>query len=426
MKKLDKMGRFYNRIVLLSFITAFSLSSNAFAQEGSALLSGIEINPSDNNSYQIVLRSDKKVPFKKFVTADDKIVLELNGIKTEGSVETNYNNAANIDHVIVHPTGNGNLRVFIQGDNISAGKILFENQPGSLSFLNEPAASIQGQTPEQETPAVNPSESLNSLQTQTQAQVLNENDSLQSNQDEETIVLDKPVNSYTQNRIQSNVLEEETDTSPNETNSILASFKNVFGKTSIDWLLKLGIIVLLIIAGVKLLNPKRDIRIDLSAETKNRDINLLNSLNRDILSRNTGNMPSLKVGSTMKTPWKTLSSYGLREYQNSQVSPFKNTSGLQNKKEIYTTSGLSKPKPFAKVPSNPVLPKPSNTRTAVLQKPAVSSSEMHKAKSNIDSLKFLETMAKIYERNGRADLAQNINLSIAQGKQNIRENSFIK
>ncbi len=426
MKKVHKMRRFFNKIFLLSFITVFSLSNNTFAQEGSALLSGIEINPSNNNSYQIVLKSDKKVPFTKIVTADDKIVLELNGIKTEGSVETNYNNAANIDHVIVHPTGNGNLRIFIQGNNVSAGKILFENQPGALGFLSNPVPSIQGQIPEQETATENASESINNMPAQTQTQVLNENDSFQDTQEEETIVLDKPVNSYTQNRLQSSVLEEESDTSPAEANSVISSFKNVLGKTGIDWLLKLGIMVLLVIAGIKLLNPKRDIRIDLSAETRNRDINLLNSLNKDVLLRNTNNMPSLKVGSALKAPGKTLSNYGLKEYQNSQVSPFKNSLGSQNKKEIYTVSNINKPKPFAKVPSNTVLPKFSNTRAAVLPKPAMGASEIHKAKSNIDSLKFLETMAKIYERNGRADLAQNINLSIAQGRQNIKENALIK
>jgi hypothetical protein len=426
MKKLDKTGNFLNSIVILSFITAFSLSSAALAQAGNALLSGIEINPSDNNSYQIVLKSDKKVPFKKIVTADDKIVLELSGIKAAGNVETIYNNAANIDHVIVHPSGNDSVRIFLQGSNVSSSKIAFENQPGSLGFLSEPASEVQGQITPQETVSENTAGTADNTQTalqaETQAQVIDNNNSAQNKQ-EETIVLDKPVSNFSQNSLQSNPLaeEENADTSLTEAYPSLGMVKNLFSKANLDWLLRFGVFILLIIVSIKLLKPRKNIKIDLSTETKSRDISLLNSLNRDILSRGTGNMPSLKAGASLKASGNTLSNYGIREYQNSQVSPYKNSSGLQAKGN-YTASGLSKPKPFTKVPSSPILSKPSSARTNTLVRPAVGNGEMIKAKSNVDSMKFLETMAKIYERNGRADLAQNINSSIAQGRQNIKNN----
>ena len=39
--------------------------------------------------------------------------------------------------------------------------------------------------------------------------------------------------------------------------------------------------------------------------------------------------------------------------------------------------------------------------------------------SNIDSMKFLESMTKIYEKNGRADLAQGIKAGMLKAKSNI-------
>jgi len=423
MKKFYETRKFLNNLVVLSFITVFSVSTAAFAQNEKATLSGIEINPSANNSYQIVLKSDRKVPFKKFVTADDKIVLELNGIQAASNVDTVYNNASNIDHVIVHPSGNDSVRIFLQGSNVASSKVAFESQPGSLGFLSEPATDASGQN-------VVPSEtgvenSVNNADS-SQAQVLGTDTAVNTQEETNTIVLNKPVSSFAQNSIQTNPLNEEEnqDTSLNSAYHSLGTLKGIFNKANLDWLLRLGVLAILIIGAVKLLNPSKNVRIDLSAETKSRDINLLNSLNREVVSRGAGNMPSLKAGTTQKLAGSSIATYGLKEYQSSQVSPFKTSLGTLTSKNP-TASGLSKPKPFTKVPSGPILSVPPN-RGYTNPRPPIESRDMQKAKTNVDSLKFLETMAKIYERNGRADLAQNINLSIAQGRQNMRDSSLIR
>ena len=110
-------------------------------------------------------------------------------------------------------------------------------------------------------------------------------------------------------------------------------------------------------------------------------------------------------------------SYGLRSYQNGTRSP-------------YVTPEVQRPRPT--VPVQPAVPAPS---PAVRQMAKSIASNMQAKQpiqsmmqntiqktttapktTNIDSMKFLESMTKIYEKNGRSDLAHGLKTNMQKAK----------
>ena len=123
--------------------------------------------------------------------------------------------------------------------------------------------------------------------------------------------------------------------------------------------------------------------------------------------------------------------YGIRSYQNAVKTPYQqsikspymtseirfNNSSLQQKmqeirnnvQQQATRPNLQEKAPAA-VSSTPLRANKS-AQVGIQQRPVSSSSRMSAPQqrvTNMDSMKFLDSMAKIYEKNGRSDLAQGL------------------
>ena len=94
-------------------------------------------------------------------------------------------------------------------------------------------------------------------------------------------------------------------------------------------------------------------------------------------------------------------SYGLRAYQNGTRSPYVSA-------EIQRPRPMTSPNTVAQPTTKTINPNPRTAPSITRPKTA-----------NIDSMKFLESMTKIYEKNGRSDLAQGLKTNMKKAKMNL-------
>jgi hypothetical protein len=397
MNKVRKINKFLTVAVFSASICASFSMIPAYATV--ATLSGLEISPANNGSYQITVKTDKAVSVEKYVTSGNKIILDLKNTRPASFVNTVYNNASKVDHVIVQPVSDEEVRIFIQGTSISDSKINVSTKTAPQNILeqtNIPANSDKN--------AVAPSETPDASTAPVPAPVVSQEP--QTADDQQTIVLDRPVDNYKPvasiDEEEQQTLESPLESVQNEMGANL-SLKSILSANAFDWILRFIMLAFIMIAAYKFFKPKKSIKIDISSERK-RELDLLKTLNRrqatvgsglkgssNNLSRNNGSL--------------SLSQYGMKEYQNSQLPPANLTLSRPTRK-----SDFNMPKPEIRSES---LLKPSNIATMtksskVSSVAKISGNDIAAAKVNIDSKKFLETMAKIYERSGRVDLAQGI------------------
>lgn len=314
------------------FALLTGVSADAF---DGAILKGIEIGSQDGHNYKIVVKTSRDVPVKKYITAADKIVLELENIKPAQYVNTVYQNATGIDHVIVQPSSGDKLRIFLQGLDIAAGKVILDTRDEVLSALETPTVSK---------PTTTVDDSI----------IIDLSDKPQ-----------KPVNSI--NKVKSVV-----------TPDISGSQTDVF-----DWALRILAGIIIIIAGFKFLKKPKNVEVKLSSE-KPEENELLKSMERrrELLTKSLGTAPAPK-----KTAPPAYNHYGLKEYRNSQLPPKPSSKSAMKMQEQKKT-----------------------TASKITQK------QTQQAKESFNKTKFLETMASIYQKSGRDDLATGIYSMIKEEK----------
>lgn len=396
MNKVRKINKFLTMAVFSASIYASFSMIPAYATV--ATLSGLEISPANNGSYQITVKTDKVVSVEKYVTSGNKIILDLKNTRPASFVNTVYNNASKVDHVIVQPVSDEEVRIFIQGTSISDSKINVSTKTASQNILeqtNIPANSDKN--------AVVPSETPDASTTPVPAPVVSQD---QAADDQQTIVLDRPVDNYKPvasiDEEEQQTLESPLESVQNEMGANL-SLKSILSANAFDWILRFLMLAFIMIAAYKFFRPKKSIKIDISSERK-RELDLLKTLNRRQATVGSG-LKGSSSNLSGNNGSLSLSQYGMKEYQNSQLPPANLTISRPIRK-----SDFNMPKPEIRSESSL---KPSNIATMtksskVSSAAKISGNDIAAAKVNIDSKKFLETMAKIYERSGRVDLAQGI------------------
>lgn len=390
-------------VVTSAFIFLMLAVMPACAFEG-ATLSEIKINSKDNYSYKIILKTDKDVPVQKYVTSDNKIVIDLNNTKSAEFINTIYNNAPEIDNVIVQTVANDKVRIFIQGLNIASSKIILDSRNETLDFVKEnipaPAPASINTSSELAAPAQNIQEStakppiINLSEKPVQAQNTNLQEPAASEYSED----------ISQELNQQNINDIET-----VKNSMAggATLKKIFSKDGFDWLLRIFAVIFIGLGMYKFINKPKNVTIDLSSENmKSREMELYRTANerKEFLSKSLGS--NYTKEKQVKNPaYGANSQYGIKEYQNSQLPPQR----ISRPSESINT-GLNR---AAKL--NSAL---KTTRTAEeTRKPSINNTKINQreiktARKNVDNIKFLESMAAIYQKSGRLDLAQNIRQSI--------------
>ena len=344
--------------VLLVLGIVFS-SMTVFAEEN--VLQTIEIEPV-KDTYNIVLVSDKAVDVKKSVQASNKITLTMKDIRASKTLNTIYNNVANVDTVMVEPQGNG-IQIFFQADNAAASTITFDALTSAPLPVKNNTQSLKLNNPiESYAPIYK--DSVDDAKTST--------------------LFNKLKSSSAVSNIKDSIDE---DTAPDTANKAIS----------------FGLIGLLVFAVARLFKRREpEMKIGLSQSLTDREINLYK------------NSPSLQ-GNAVSRPFTNIN-YGLNAYQKENRNPYEeepvqfhnprlrnyaNTSvqdyGVQANLKPVQTQTMTVPQQQSKKMTTPVNMAPVN-----------------QSNPNIDNLKFLESMTAIYEKSGRHDLARGLKASLSK------------
>jgi len=424
MNKQIKTQKVINTMLSVAGFSAMFLSMPAYAFN-EATLSGIEINAVNDSSYKIVLKTDKSVPVEKEINSDNKIVLDIKNIKPASFVNTIYNNATQIENVIIHPVSNNEIKVFIDGTNVASSMINL-GRPDTVNLADQPL-NDSGNYDDNN----NVRNNLQNTQ-DTQAQAQNNvnpaplpksitDNTNQANEATETVVLKPPVSSF---KPLANYDDNNNNSPLDNIKDTLSSshiLKALLGSSPIGWILKLLALAFFIFAGIKMLIPKKkNIKIDLYSDTRNKEMELLQDLN----NRRSSTLPGLKDTSKLNynrinSEQNVRSQYGLHEYQNSQKPSYSKKSSISK-----PMSNLDRNKGMTGVKNDTTFnalktKTPLNTSNTLKAPGSISTSkitnrDINTSKVNINGVKFLENMAKIYEKSGRGDLAQGIQNNITR------------
>ena len=344
--------------VLLLFGIMFSVLT-ASAEEN--VLQSIEIVPI-KDTYNIVLMSDKVVDVKKSVQDSNKITLSMKDIRASKTLNTVYNNASNVDSVIVEPQGNG-VNIFFQAENASAAKVSFDNL-----VINTP---VKAST--QNLKLNNPIESY--------APIYNE-------------VYEETKTSSLFDKLKGS----STPTIENESLTEISK-SDVVNKT-----VSFGLVGLLAFAVIRLFRRREpEMKIGLSQSLTDREINL----HKNALAQQQVN--------SFEKPYSTIN-YGLNAYQKENRNPYETTPTQFHNPRLREYANQAPAQEF--VAPQPVS-KPTQTQTMTISQPQVkkmttpvNSAPVNQSNPNIDNLKFLESMTAIYEKSGRHDLARGLKASL--------------
>lgn len=356
-------------------------ASGAYA----STLSEVQINATDTG-YAVVLKTDSAAQMKKVVSSPNKMYIELKGVQAAEDLNTVYNNVANIDNVTIQPVSKDDLKITLQGEGISSSKVYFE-EAKTLPAAADSSESIELSGPVSSYTPVYPKKYVEEIDQTANPQV---NAALTKMHINRGMVVG--------------------------TKSVLSNIANKAKDSNM-----LVIFGILIAVGAFLFRPKKKeqnkIQIGLSqgmrtAQTQ-REIGLAQKLSQ----------PALSPSRASAAP---VSNYGMKAYQQSLKNPYmtSNTapqstgvSGIP-RKPVAARRPVSSPKPVAKAPAAPMpqrTPAMQNTIQSKIPSTATLSQNQANA-ANIDSVKFLESITRIYEKNGRKDLAKGLkdNLKKAQ------------
>lgn len=361
--------------VLFLMLMSFCVSNKVFASDN--VLQAIQVNGA-KDSYNIVLKSDDVAELKKTVQAPNKMIINLKGIRASKTINTIYNNTSNVDSVVVEPINDENVKILIQGENVANAQVNFDTLKTPLGVLDN---------------------------------------STQTNKPSEEVVLSNPMSSYTP--VYNDNLNEEDNNS-----SFVASFAKLLKSKKVTGLATCLGIALLVFSGIKAIKGNdNEIKVGLSqslnqnAMNQQRELDLYRS-GLDLGGRYSGvnaeiskDIPSMAPSSIGSTNISSAN-YGVRAYQQGTKSPYL-TSEIQRPRPMATNA---KPSLSSQQAANIAL---KSAMQATMPKPVTNTTASRPKTANIDSMKFLESMTKIYEKNGRSDLAQGLKTNMKKAKVNL-------
>lgn len=399
MRSIAKFSAKLSLAVLTASLSISSVLANT--------LSEIQINAQESG-YGVVLKTDEAVPVKKTITANNKLSIELKDVEVSSDLNTVYNDAENIDNVTVVPSGKSGIKIVVKGQNVSDSKIYFD-KPNTQ-------------------PAVSPAQKTSYAQ---------------------SIQLSAPVSSYTSvYNPEAFAVEEDSHTSNPQLNeflkklhidksmlvSVKSLIKKAINKTKSGDINMMTVMGILFIIAAFLFRPskqeknalkKQSLSSMLSRQNSKEAIQRTPQTEREIaLNKNLASSMNLN-----KNGVSLNSGYGMKAYQNSQRNPYTtNTistgvSGIPRKTSIAEKPISFAPikkqtlnnKPVLKDINSPIKPKvPSVVHSSMQNQTLVSDVTT----DNMDSIKFLESITKIYEKSGRADLAKGLKDNLQKARSN--------
>lgn len=379
-------------------------------------LSEIQIDALDTG-YGIVLKTDETAQIKKTISADNnKLTLQLKDVEVSPDLNTVYNNVTNLDNVTVTPAGKGDIKIIFKGENIADSKILFDKQQSAATLPATPAAN-------------------------------------------ESISLSAPVSSYTPVYNQTSLEEEVQDdqTANPQVNQMLTQMhvsremlvnaktfaKKVVNKAASGDINLITILGVIFIIASMLFRPKK------KPVQKQQSLSELLSkpkssaqMEREIaLNRRMADNMVLSRPDGLAAVNPLNAGYGIKAYQNSQKNPYTTNieptgiSGIPRRRPMHQTAS-SIPQnqqhrqivrqSVAPIKRQPVINQPVSTPVATKPQ-TLANPKMQTTKStpsDLDSVKFLESITKIYEKNGRADLAKGLKENLRKAQAHTPKRAF--
>lgn len=337
------------------------------------VLQTIEIVPV-KDTYNIVFTADKSVDVKKSVTDSNKITLDMKGIRASKTLNTIYNNASNVDTVMVENTPNG-VSVFFQADNAQDASIVFD------SVI--PAVTQKQENSKQQVKLSSPIDSYAPIYREEASQ-------------EKTSNLFKKLTQKT------NTISSELDDSVNEAGD------------AVNKIFSYGLVGLLAFAVFRLFKrSESDMKIGLSQGLNEREIDMYS-----------GSNPLGNSYTNTEIPFTNVN-YGMNAYKKENQNPYEeqpvkyhNPRMQQYVSPLLRNQQAALQRQVAQARQNVA------TMTAPTPQPVkkhttpVNMAPVNQGNPNIDNLKFLESMTAIYEKSGRHDLAQGLKASLS--KNNIK------
>ncbi len=379
------MKRLFTALVILT-MTALSASA---ASSKDNILNAIQID-SLKDTYNITLSTSAETEVKRTIQSSDNMILTLKDIKPAKSMNTIYKNAAEVDSIMVEQVGDNNLNIIVKAHNISNSAVVVDAE--NAETVSDRAVIM----PKKHTKKAK----------------------------KESIVLAAPVNSYTPVYRD----EENFDDIDNEniiTSGLIAKIKNILSQGNNSNIVTTGLIGLILFCGIKLFKKEEpQTVIGLAQSLKEREMNLYNSFssyraeeNKPQMTNHPYSAPSVNINA----------SYGLNAYKASSKNPYMsadNTMLSRKPLQQQSSSVLSKPaeiksKPRMMTTAGSRLGNATTPQSLGLNRPVQNLSNTAKTASNIDSMKFLESMTKIYEKNGRSDLAQGLKAGMLKAKTTV-------
>ena len=405
---------------IVKFTTKLSLAGLALCLSMTTALantlSEVEIN-SLETGYGIVLKTDEAAQMKKVVSSNDKMTIELKDVSASEDINTVYNNVVNIDNVTITPISKNDIKIVFKGKDVANSKISFETikADAAVPVLNKSQDSIELSAPVSSyTPVYNPEDFAVEEVDQTANPQLNE-------------VLTKM-----------HISREMLVTLKRYTKAAINKLNNaVYG--DINFMTLAGIIIVI---GAFLFRPAKR-QVPAQRREKSIGIESRGNIEREI-GLNRSLTDNMNLGRT-SVPSATKAGYGMRAYQQSQKNPYTtaNTStngisGIARRKPLSANAPLKRQtlnaqpitRESAPIKQNkaahstasqmPKMKQLKNTTPAIQPvSPAlakVKAKAQEAVPSDLDSMKFLESITKIYENSGRSDLAKGLkdNLKKAQ------------
>ncbi len=363
------------KISLLMFAISF-MGNSVFASDN--VLQAIQVD-GVKDSYNIILKSDDVAEVRKTIQAPNKMVLDLKGIRASKAINTIYNNTANVDSVVVEPTSDDTVKILIQAQNVANSEVHFDSLKTPLGVLGNSQTSKKADS---------------------------------------EVVLSDPMATYSPVYDNSDEEDESGFSLSDATSSMAGLAKNALNNEKLSWLVACALFAMIVMGGLKSIKGKdNEIKVGLAQSLKEREIDLykgLGGLNIELPD-------PMTLGKQAQNQSVAGANYGLRAYQDGTRSPY-TTSEIQRPR--MTPRPQMAPQPVKSAALNSSFKRPVAQNSAMqstIQRPVTGRTQTGaKSKTtNIDSIKFLESMTRIYEKNGRSDLAQGLKTNMKKAKANL-------
>ena len=122
-----------NKLVL--FVGIFLCSSVVALAENA--LSGIDVQQTNTSEYNVMLKLNTSVNVQKINNGVDNLTLVLKETVPTDSVEIVYDNAADLQNVIVQKKNNGNTLILLEGKGIENANIYTKDLSNGLTVKND-------------------------------------------------------------------------------------------------------------------------------------------------------------------------------------------------------------------------------------------------------------------------------------------------